>query len=162
MLKNAEWEILNIQPGPYVDHVGDGKDLSRFGDETFAELYASHIAEHFDYAIQEVFTEWRRVLTPDGKLYMSVPDLEVLCRLFLNRKDLNLGEHIEVMRMMFGGHVDQYDYHSIGLDFDILRPLLYEAGFKKVERVESLGIFNDSSTFRFKGAPVSLNVIAFK
>ncbi|MGH8641633.1 MAG: hypothetical protein ACRET6_07970 [Burkholderiales bacterium] len=44
------WEVLDANPGPHVDHVGHAADLSRFSDEAFSEIYASHVAEHLDYA----------------------------------------------------------------------------------------------------------------
>lgn len=40
------WEVLNIFPSDVVDHVGNARDLSRFKDATFHELYASHVLEH--------------------------------------------------------------------------------------------------------------------
>ena len=39
----AGWEILNILPGPGVDHVGDAVDLSRFADGTFAATTVSTV-----------------------------------------------------------------------------------------------------------------------
>ena len=58
------WEVFNAIDADYVDHVGNAKDLSRFADETFAEIYASHVLEHFDYKdeLVHVLKEWRRVL----------------------------------------------------------------------------------------------------
>ena len=161
---DANWEIFNIQPGPHVDHVGDAKDLSRFEDETFDELYASHVAEHFDYngPLLEVFKEWYRVLKHEGKLYISVPNMDVLCQLFRKRKELELKNRFQVMRMMFGGHTDQYDYHYVGLDIDILTAFLGQAKFHKFKLVEDLGVFKDTSLLRVAGVPISLNVIAFK
>lgn len=29
------WEVLNANPAPYVNHVGNANDLSRFPDGTF-------------------------------------------------------------------------------------------------------------------------------
>ena len=60
------WEVLNIAPGSHVDHVGDARDLSAFADHTFAELYASHILEHFSYTFElnSLLKEWCRVLKP--------------------------------------------------------------------------------------------------
>ena len=46
------WEVFNAIDANYVDHVGNAKDLSRFIDETFAEIYASHVLEHFDYKLK--------------------------------------------------------------------------------------------------------------
>ena len=161
---HPDWEILNIQPSPTVDHVGDAKDLSRFDDETFDELYASHVVEHFDYkeTLLEVFKEWYRVLKPEGKLYISVPDLYILCQLFQKRKELESKDRFQIMRMIFGGHMDQYDYHYVGLDVDILSSYLGQAGFRKLEKVEDFGVFKDTSLLRVAGVPISLNVIAFK
>ncbi len=161
---HPDWEIFNIQDGPNVDHVGDAKDLSRFEDQTFDELYASHVVEHFDYngQLQKVLKEWCRVLKPNGKLYLSAPDMDVLCRLFTMREKFTFQERFQIMRAMFGGHMDQYDYHYVGLYLDILNSLLAGAGFQKVAKVEKFGIFDDTSTLCVKNIPISLNVIAFK
>ncbi len=155
------WEILNIKPGPYVDHLGDGKDLSQFEDQTFDELYASHVVEHFDYngPLLEALKQWHRVLKPGGKLYISVPDMNILCQLFLKYKELADKERFFVMRMMFGGHIDRHDYHYVGLDYNILAHFLTQAGFQKIKRVQNLGIFEDTSVLNFKGISINLNVI---
>ena len=47
--KKEGWEIFNIFPDKDVDHVGNANDLSRFEDNSFSNIYASHILEHFDY-----------------------------------------------------------------------------------------------------------------
>ena len=161
---HPDWEIFNIQKGPDVDHVGDACDLSRFTDQTFDELYASHVLEHFDYnePLQKALKEWYRVLKGDGKLYISVPDMEVLCRLFTMREKFAVKERFQLIRMMFGGHADQYDYHYVGLDLDILIIFLTEAGFQKILKVEAFGIFKDASICCVDNIPISLNVIAFK
>lgn len=163
-VKLPGWEVLNIQPGPCVDHVGDAKDLSRFADETFDELYASHVVEHFDYngPLQATLKEWYRVLKPEGKLSISVPDMDVLCQLFRKRKELNLQGRFQIMRMMFGGHTDPYDYHCVGFDFEILSAFLTEAKFRNPKQVDELGVCKDTSLLRVGGVLISLNVVAVK
>lgn len=158
------WEVLNVVPGPHVDHVGEARDLSRFEDGSFSAIYASHVVEHLDYMgeIQAALAEWRRALEPGGVLYVSVPDLEVLARLFLEKDKHDIDERLHLMRMMFGGHVDRYDVHLAGLDEQFLFFLLQQAGFANVRRVKEFGLFRDSSTILFKGVPISLNVIAEK
>lgn len=157
------WEILNTVDKKIVDHLRQADDLSVFDDNTFVEIYASHVLEHMDYngELQKAITEWYRTLTPGGKIYISVPDLEILAELFLN-KDLSINERFHVVRMIFGGHIDKYDYHHVGLYMEILTEFLGTAGFINIQRVRDFGLFNDSSTIKFTGTPISLNIIASK
>lgn len=161
---HPEWEIFNIQPGEHVDHVGDAQDLSCFADETFDEIYASHILEHFDFngSLPAVLKHWYRVLKPGGKMYISVPNLEVLCRFFAMKDEFTFKQRLMLMHMMFGGHSSNHDYHYTGFDFDILAHFLANAGFTRMIPVEELGIFEDTSVVCIKGVPISLNVIVLK
>lgn len=160
-VRKEGWEVLNVTPGPAVDHVGDASDLGRFRDATFTELYASHVLEHLDFggALQAALREWHRVLVPDGRLYVAVPDLRVLSGLFLS-EGLEIGQRFDIVKMMFGAHSDEHDYHLVGLDQQILSHFLYEAGFVDLKRVPAFGLFEDTSTAVFAGVPISLNVIA--
>lgn len=67
-VKAHGWEILDANAGPHVDHVADARDLRRFDDDTFDEIYASHVVEHLDYKDELVTTlsGWRRVMVPGG------------------------------------------------------------------------------------------------
>ena len=158
------WEVLNANPAPYVDHVGNAGDLSRFGDASFQQVYASHVLEHFDYKeeLLKTLTEWRRVLVPGGTLLVSVPDLDVLAGLLLHKDRLGPEDRFFVMRMIFGGHVDRHDYHLAGLNQDFLSAFLHAAGYVNFRRVEGLGLFEDTSTMVYKGVAISLNMIAEK
>jgi predicted SAM-dependent methyltransferase len=158
------WEVIDVNPGPHVDHVGNAKDLSRFDTATFTDIYASHVLEHFDFK-DEIFmtlVEWCRVLVPGGTLHVSVPDMDTLARLFLQREHLSKGDRFAVMRMMFGDHRDQYDYHLVGLNEEFLADLLGKTGFTGIRRVADLGFFDDTSRYAFHGVPVSLNMTAVK
>ncbi len=163
-IRAAGWEILNANAGPDVDHVGNANDLSRFPDATFAEIYASHVLEHLDYQgeLTRSLAEWHRVLEPGGRVYISVPDMDVLARLFLERETLTLDDRFMVMRMLFGGHTDPYDYHVVGLNEEFLNMFLGRAGFTGIRRVQNFGLFQDASTLQFKGTPISVNLIAEK
>ncbi|MCF8069234.1 MAG: methyltransferase domain-containing protein [Desulfobacterales bacterium] len=158
------WEIIDAIKNTHVDHVGNAKNLSRFEDKTFTAVYASHVLEHFDYEgeIELVLKEWFRVLAPGGKLYISVPDLDVLANLFLDRENLSVNERFFVMRIMFGGHVNEYDFHLTGLNRDILEMFLRGAGFTNIIKVDDFGFFKDSSTRLYKGTPISINLIGEK
>jgi predicted SAM-dependent methyltransferase len=157
------WSIVNIQPGPGVDHVGDCVDLSRFADGSVAEVYASHVYEHLGYMhdLPRALSEAYRVLKRDGVLRVAVPDLDTLCRLFL-QPGLSLEDRMFVQRMMFGGQIDPDDFHKVGLNFELLKAMLERTGFRYVRRVESFGLFKDTSAMRFLKRPISLNVQAIK
>jgi predicted SAM-dependent methyltransferase len=157
------WEVLNIQPDECVDHVGSADDLLRFQDASFDAIYASHVLEHMspDGALQRALKEWHRVLRPAGRLMVAVPDLQRLCGLFSD-PSLSVPERYTVMLMMFGGHDDPFDCHEIGFDVDILAYFLREAGFVNMRRVESFGLFSDSSELMYRNVRISLNLTAEK
>jgi predicted SAM-dependent methyltransferase len=163
-VRAAGWEVLNALPGPHVDHLGNANDLTQFADATFAEIYASHVVEHLDYKDELAHTlkEWLRVLEPGGRVCISVPDMDTLCQMFMAKDQLDVQERFFVMRMMFGGHIDRYDYHVVGLNEDFLSEFLELAGFENVRRVPNFGLFEDTSAMVFRGVPISLNVIAEK
>jgi predicted SAM-dependent methyltransferase len=162
-IPHADWKILNVQPGPHVDYVGDCGNLSAFGDDTILEIYASHVLEHLGYA-QELplaLREFHRALVPGGMLRISVPDLAVLCELFTDPA-LEFAERFHVMRMMFGGQIDPADFHRAGLNEEFLRDFLLDAGFVDIARSADFGLFDDTSKLIFRGLPISLNLSARK
>ncbi|MCM0081192.1 methyltransferase domain-containing protein [Geomonas sp. Red32] len=158
------WEIMNICDLPHVDHLGNANDLSRFPDGTIQEIYASHILEHFDYQseLQSTLNEWYRVMRPFGTIYVSVPDLDALATLYLDSVNLTVDERFALMRMIFGGHTHQNDFHQVGLNEDFLTYFLHQAGFSLIQRVETFGLFSDTSSLRFKDRLISLNMVARK
>lgn len=162
--KSEGWEVLNANPASYVDHVCNANDLSRFETDTFAQLYASHVVEHLDYRDELLRTllEWNRVLLPGGTVFISVPDIDILSGLLLQKDRLSIDERFFVMRMIFGGHVDEYDYHAVGLNQDFLASFLRSAGFVNLRRVQNFGMFTDTSSAVFKDVAISLNMIAEK
>jgi predicted SAM-dependent methyltransferase len=51
-----------------------------------SQVYMSHTLEHIDYmdALQPTLQEIARVIRPGGMFKCSVPDLAILCQMFLN------------------------------------------------------------------------------
>jgi predicted SAM-dependent methyltransferase len=160
---HPDWKILNAQAGPDVDFVGDCADLSFLATGSVGEVYASHVLEHLGYAhdLPTALGEILRVLVPGGTLKISVPDIEVLSAWMVDPA-LSREEHFHVMRMMFGGQMDAYDFHKTGLTWELLEYFLNAIGYTGIERVESFGLFADGSETRFRGRRVSLSVIARK
>ena len=106
------WKILNIQKKPGVDFIGDITDLSQFDDKSVEEIYASHVLEHIGIslvvnAVNEIF----RILKQGGRLYVSVPDLEVLTKLFLAEPEG--GNKYNLMRMIYKSSSSNYIYYPL-------------------------------------------------
>lgn len=156
------WMNLNTVPGEFVDFVGDVSDLSGFAEESCQEIYASHVLEHVPQGqIIETLRGLHRILAPGGKLYLSVPDMEVLTWLF-NRPDFDKHHRLWIMRLLFGSQTDPHDFHFIGLTFEFMVDYLSLAGFSSVEQVESFGLFEDTSNYEYAGVRISLNLVAEK
>jgi len=156
------WKIVNIQPGPGVDLLGDVRDMSHFSDQSVDEIYASHVLEHIgQQAMLPTLQGLHRILKPGGELRISVPDIEVLSRVVADASAA-MDKRYLAMRMMFGGQVDEHDYHYFGWTWDFMRLFLGQAGFSRLQRVQDFGLFRDASSLKPWGFPISLNVVAIK
>lgn len=158
-----DWEIFDAQPRTGVDHVGDASDLSRFPDSTFAAVYASHVLEHFEYCrTVAVLREWGRVLRRDGLLFISVPDLDLLSAIFLDKHNSILQQRSDAIRILFGGQIDPWDYHKAAFNEEVLVSFLRQACFSNAQRVTNFGFFSDTSSLVFLQKEISLNIVARK
>ncbi len=159
----AGWTILNIQPGPHIDVVGDCIDLGGFATGSVDEIYASHVLEHLGFRdeLPRALVEWHRVLAPGGRLRVSVPDLMTLCRLFV---DPNVSQRVRdyVVRVLYGSQEDPHDFHKMGFTLESLSAHLTAAGFHKVMRVQQFDLVDDTSRLKLGPVPISLNVQARK
>ncbi len=156
------WKILNITQKSGVDFIGDISDLSMFKDDSIAEVYASHVLEHIPQAkVLGTLNEIKRILKPGGKFYLSVPDLDILCHAFIN-PTASPDMKFHLMRIIFGGQIDAHDFHFFGWNQLFLFDFLKLTGFSNATRVESFGLFSDTSESKPFGFPISLNVIAIK
>jgi predicted SAM-dependent methyltransferase len=162
---HPDWKIFDALPRKEVDFIGNAKDLNMFANNSIAAIYTSHVLEHFYYLLNNelilTLKEWYRVLQPGGELMVSVPNLQVICSLYADPKTPPNARH-HLMRMIFGGQIDQYDVHKVGFDQDTLGMYLQEAGFYDLQVVSEFRLFNDCSSLLFAGVPISLNMIAKK
>jgi hypothetical protein len=79
----------------------------------------------------------KRVLAPSGEPIISTTDLNVLAALILNKGQLVLEDRFMAMRMIFGGHIDPFDYHLAGLDKEFMDNFLTSSGFENLRKVGS-------------------------
>lgn len=157
------WKILNIEPGPHVDFVGNCRSLPQFGDDSVERIYASHVYEHLGHAteLDAALKEALRVLVPGGLMQISVPDLALAAQVILAPKS-TWRDHFYITGMIFGLQDSAHDFHKVGLTRKLLSAYLRHAGFTEIRRVETFGIFDDWSSREVYGRKVSLNMEANK
>jgi predicted SAM-dependent methyltransferase len=81
---SSDWNNLDLHGPPgVVDH--DVREALPFAAASFDAVYSSHVIEHLEPEEGEYFLrEQFRVLKPGGTCRVVVPDLERLCRDYLN------------------------------------------------------------------------------
>jgi SAM-dependent methyltransferase len=135
-------------------------------------IYSSHVLEHIprDHA-KIVLAEWHRVLKPGGKLYMCVPDLEVLFKVYMDNIPFyhtDKGRYLVDRACFFtyGGEINKYEFHYNGYSFVTLESALQMVGFKEIQRFDRSKLdfveFEDISMVKIGDIPMSLNVVASK
>lgn len=76
----------------YAENVDERFDALTipYSDNTFDEVKAFHIIEHFDWHKgNDALKEWYRVLKPGGRLHIETPDFLESCKLFVNSDENN-------------------------------------------------------------------------
>lgn len=165
--------FCNIDGNPLSQcDVVSGLERLKFNSESVDVIYASHVFEHIPrFGTAATLREWHRVLKPGGKLYLCVPDLEALFKIYLEnlpRYDTEEGRYLVdlVCGVAYGGQVDRYDFHFYGYSLVTLKALLESAGFENVRRFRRDELnFDppvDGSTAILSDVPLSLNVQADK
>lgn len=159
--KCSGWHILDSLDSDVVDFLGECSDLSQFPDACCSKIYCSHVLEHLSHngELETTLQGFHRILRPTGQLMISVPDLEILCRIFCSPQ-LKINQKHFVMRMIFGGQIDQHDFHKTGFNYEILKHYLTASGFNNVQKTADFDLFNDTSKLKVFGHAISLNIIA--
>lgn len=127
---------IDIESFEHVDFVAGIDNLEFIESETVAEIYSSHSFEYFDRSqAKSVLNEWRRVLIPEGAIYLTVPDFAALVDIYSSSSDLNL-----IIGPLFGrwGNSDQVLYHKTVWDLASLRAAFEGAGFVQAETFDPI------------------------
>lgn len=125
------FKTVDLYDGPEVDVKADCSDLWMFEEKSVSEIYASHILEHWPHLkTGQVLLEWKRVLKPKGKLFVSVPDFEAAVRLYESE-----GLTDFIRNLLWGDQIYDLAFHYAGFTYATLALALMEAGFRDVKRI---------------------------
>lgn len=120
---------VDIRENDGVDLVDDISSLNTIKEGSIELIYACHVLEHFGrHEYKNVLKRWYNILEKDGILRLSVPDLEKVFKLYVNKKT-NLKD---LIGFLYGGQTYKQNYHYIGFDYNTLKNDLLEVGFKEV------------------------------
>lgn len=129
----AGWIHVDIGDFEHIDVRTSISDLSDFKNDSASVIYCSHTLEYLDRAeAQHALTEWHRVLSNEGWLYLAVPDIQALLKIYVmtGRLETILGPLFGRIRIegteVFAYHKTVYDEQSLGA-------LMRSCGFKQIE-----------------------------
>lgn len=122
------------------------------------EILGIHVWEHIDrWECDDVIEEWRRLLRPNGRLALEMPDLMKCCHNILHGCT---GEKVDGQLGMWGlfgdpTHRDPLMMHKWGWTFNTLAPFLRKHHFHEIQQ--------ERTQFHFSGRDVrDFRIIARK
>lgn len=127
----------------------------------FEAVVSQHVIEHLELETEllPLLRELRRVLKPGGEIWLSCPDIEKICRSYLEHRMVDLLEDRVKrwpdfsLRGAPSTHMINHLFHQEGqhrnlFDFDLLEWALDQAGFTRAERMQEADLLR-----RFPGFP---------
>jgi predicted SAM-dependent methyltransferase len=136
-------DIRNL---PEVDYVCSA-DALPFQMGEVDEIYSRHLIEHFTLKeFLKVLHEWNRVLKKEGEIYIICPNLlwhlqQILHgehRSFYNKKTEE-NQRYWGLGSLFGWQQDEFDVHKFGYYFELIKDILEESGFDRIEDLTASG-----------------------
>lgn len=144
-LNTPEWtEIrLDIDPSVSPDVIGTMTDMSAVASESVDAIYSSHNIEHlYPHEVPLAFSEFLRVLKPDGFFVVTCPDLQSVCKLVAKDKLTEAAYtspagSIAPLDILYGHRPamvkgNLYMAHRCGFTQKVLTGTLQASGFKSV------------------------------
>jgi predicted SAM-dependent methyltransferase len=101
-----------------------------FEDGQLAELYCSHLVEHFPEAEMRsrILPYWHRLLRPGGKLVIICPDAEAMMKRWIEGKFA----YEDLREVTFGGQEYEGNHHHNMFTPSSLEQMLRDASFREV------------------------------
>ena len=105
-----------------------------FEDGSVDEIFTSHALEHIGkFQVVPTLKEWARVIKPEGKITIRVPDLVWCCEHWLKvAKENPTGCDGWDMAVIFGSQTHEGEFHKMGFTYPLMAKYLHEAGLRIV------------------------------
>lgn len=123
---------------PHIDYRTQIDRLPMFADESADLIYCCHAFEYFDrIEAPAVLREWHRVLKKGGILRLAVPDFPALVSVYEKTGNLD-----DILGPLYGRIAITTEngksviYHRTAYDFQSLKDVCLEAGFRSVRRYD--------------------------
>ncbi|MDD5177600.1 MAG: methyltransferase domain-containing protein [Sterolibacterium sp.] len=154
----SEWKELrlDIDPANEPDIVGSMLDMASVADASVDAIFSAHNIEHvYAHEVPLVLKEFLRVLTPEGFLVATCPDLQAVCALVVAGKLTDaayksLAGPITPLDMLYGHGVALAAGHHY---------MAHKSGFTEKSLVEILAA-NGFATIASKRRPASFDLWA--
>ena len=141
----SEWEEirLDIDPQSKPDVVASMLNMTPVANQSVDAIFTSHNLEHlYAHEVPLALNEFKRVLSPNGFLVVTCPDLQEICRLVAEGQlveplyDSKAGP-ISALDVIYGHRKslaagNHFMAHKCGFTLKVLVDLLGGAGFAKV------------------------------
>ena len=149
-----------------VDVIGSDYDIDfitrlPWKSGSFSVIVSQHVIEHLELfdELLPLLSELKRVLRPGGQIWLSCPDMEKICRLYVDGRTRELAEDRTSLMKRYSlrgapsQHVVNDIFHQSGehknlFDFEILKWALEGNDFTDIRKVDEAELLQ-----RFPGFP---------
>jgi len=152
-MEKIGWLSLDMRGSP--DILDDAKTMKKVKDESCEQIIASHILEHMQYigrgeerVLQtiNILKLWRSKLFSNGKIFISIPDADVIIDTLFKYKECywalnDIVEKGDILGYLYGYMAESWDSHSMLYNFSCLKYCLQQAGFINIQRIFDVSQF---------------------
>lgn len=143
-----------------VDYLLDVRSGLPFPDESIDFLYSCHMLEHvYVYEAIDILREWRRVLSPKGRVRLTLPDFGHVFEILEGRESTRFPRPFASRRGMAINWLFCDGQHKYAYTAEVVEELARQAGFA---RVESVPVDRDERLPRLQEPPGSFSVSLYK
>lgn len=152
---NVEWaeKRLDIDPSVFPDLVGTMTDMSAVPNASMQAVFSSHNIEHlYPHEVPVALAEFMRVLSDDGFVVITCPDLQTVCKLVAEDQltepaYTSPAGPIAPIDILFGHRYPMaqgnlYMSHRCGFTKKVLIATLRAVGFQSVAAMARPGYFD--------------------